>query len=173
MELGHFDKHFIKTQEKKGTQRNILGFFLVDTIKTTFWMEYLKDGHIQGISSQNQGTISDLTRTRGPPRLPFCTCTPVNVAKYASLSLNNLKYPWKSLDRLWVCLTMLHVWKAYKKSSGSKYAQVLNMARFHMEGLYGLVNMCEYTWTCFNVPQYAWPWLNIAEYPWRCLKMSE
>ena len=36
MELRHFDKHFVKTQEKKVLQGNILEFFLICTIKTTF-----------------------------------------------------------------------------------------------------------------------------------------
>ena len=36
VELGHFDKHFVKTQEKKVSQGKILEFFLLDTLKTTF-----------------------------------------------------------------------------------------------------------------------------------------
>ena len=36
MELGHFDKHMLKTQEEKGPRGNILGDFLLDTRKTTF-----------------------------------------------------------------------------------------------------------------------------------------
>ena len=41
VKLRHFDKHFIKTQEKKVLQGNILGFFLVCTVKTTFWTDNL------------------------------------------------------------------------------------------------------------------------------------
>ena len=40
-ELGHFDKYFVKNLSKKAPQRKILEFFLLDTIKTTFWMEIL------------------------------------------------------------------------------------------------------------------------------------
>ena len=38
MELGHFDKRLLKkkNQEKNAIQGNILEFFLLDTIKTTF-----------------------------------------------------------------------------------------------------------------------------------------
>ena len=39
LELGHFDKHSLKTQEKK--QGKILEFFLLDTLKTTFGMEQM------------------------------------------------------------------------------------------------------------------------------------
>ena len=41
MKLGHFDKHMLKTQEEKGPRGNILEDFLLDTRKTTFWMENL------------------------------------------------------------------------------------------------------------------------------------
>ena len=40
-ELGHFDKHFVKNLKKKVPQGKILEFFLLDTLKTTFWMEIL------------------------------------------------------------------------------------------------------------------------------------
>ena len=39
MELGHFDKHFVKNTRKKVPPEKILEFFLLDTLKTTFWME--------------------------------------------------------------------------------------------------------------------------------------
>ena len=39
MELGHFDKHFVKNTRKKVPLEKILEFFLLDTLKTTFWME--------------------------------------------------------------------------------------------------------------------------------------
>ena len=40
VELGHFDKHFIKST-KEAPQGNILEFFLLDTLKTIFSMENL------------------------------------------------------------------------------------------------------------------------------------
>ena len=39
MELGHFDKHFVKNIQKK-RQGIILEFFLLDTVKTTFRMKF-------------------------------------------------------------------------------------------------------------------------------------
>ena len=36
VELTHFDKYFVKTQDKEVLQGNILEFFLLDTLKTTF-----------------------------------------------------------------------------------------------------------------------------------------
>ena len=36
VELGHFDKHFVKNTKKEAPQRNILEIFLLDTLKTTF-----------------------------------------------------------------------------------------------------------------------------------------
>ena len=39
VELGHFDKHFVKNTRKKVPLEKILEFFLLDTLKTTFWME--------------------------------------------------------------------------------------------------------------------------------------
>ena len=36
VELGHFDKHFIKKSRKKAPHGNILEFFLLDILKTTF-----------------------------------------------------------------------------------------------------------------------------------------
>ena len=36
VELGHFNKLFVKTHKKKGLQGKILELFLLDTLKTTF-----------------------------------------------------------------------------------------------------------------------------------------
>ena len=41
VKLGHFDKHFIKKSRRKAPQGKILEFFLLDTLKTTFWMANL------------------------------------------------------------------------------------------------------------------------------------
>ena len=39
VELGSFDKLFFKNTQKKAPQGKILELFLLDTLKTTFWME--------------------------------------------------------------------------------------------------------------------------------------
>ena len=41
MKLGHFDKNFIKKSRKKAPQGKILEFFILDTLKTTFWIANL------------------------------------------------------------------------------------------------------------------------------------
>ena len=41
MELGHFNKYFVKNTIKKAPQGKILEFFLLDTVTITFWMEKL------------------------------------------------------------------------------------------------------------------------------------
>ena len=41
VELGHFDKHFIKNTQTKDPAGKIFGVFLQDTIKTTFQIENL------------------------------------------------------------------------------------------------------------------------------------
>ena len=41
MELGRFDKDFVKNTRKKVPQGKILELFLIDTLKTTFRMENL------------------------------------------------------------------------------------------------------------------------------------
>ena len=41
MDLGHFDKYFVKSTRKKAPQGNILEFFLLHTTKTTSWIENL------------------------------------------------------------------------------------------------------------------------------------
>ena len=36
VKLGQLDKHFVKDTRKKALQENILDYFLLDTLKTTF-----------------------------------------------------------------------------------------------------------------------------------------
>ena len=37
VELGHFNKHFIKSTRKNANEGIILEFFLLDILKTLFW----------------------------------------------------------------------------------------------------------------------------------------
>ena len=39
VELGHFDKFFVKNTREKSPQRKILELLLLDSLKSTFWME--------------------------------------------------------------------------------------------------------------------------------------
>ena len=68
MELGHLNKHFARNT-KKTLQVKILVFFFLDTLKTTFWMEYLtqkmvtirvffpKSGHFSRFSKKGRGGL--------------------------------------------------------------------------------------------------------------------
>ena len=49
MELGHFDKHFLRKNTKKAPQGNILELFVLDTVKTTFQMKNLTQRWTQSV----------------------------------------------------------------------------------------------------------------------------
>ena len=89
VELGHFDKHFIKTTKRKGPTGNILKFFLLGILKTTFWMDNLTQRLTQSSpffpKSERMGEVSPLPSSWAP----------VRVAEYASIIyLNILENPW-------------------------------------------------------------------------------
>ena len=44
VELGHFDKPFVKNTRKKNPQGKLLELFLLDTFKATFWVKHLTQG---------------------------------------------------------------------------------------------------------------------------------
>ena len=71
MELMQFDKLFVKNTIKKAAHGKILELFLLDTPKTTFWMEDSSQGWTQlGPFFQNQDTLFDLQKRAGE------TCPP-------------------------------------------------------------------------------------------------
>ena len=93
VELGHFNKHFIKNTRNRGPAGNILKFFLLDTLKTTFSMKNLPQRWTQpGPFLQNQGTFFDFQKGLGRPPLFPPGSAPVSVAEYAPISLNISKY---------------------------------------------------------------------------------
>ena len=69
VDLGHLDKLFVKNTEKGTTGKNF-GAFLLDTLKTTFWMEDStqgwtqvgpftpKSGHFFRFSKKGRGGLS-------------------------------------------------------------------------------------------------------------------
>ena len=82
LEFGHFDQHFVKNTEKKAPQGKVLELFLLDTLKTTFWMENLTQRWIQsGPFFQNQGAFFYFQKRAGEASPP-----PILVARlhYAS-----------------------------------------------------------------------------------------
>ena len=78
LKLGHFDKHFLKNSGKKTMQQKILEPFVLDTLKTIFWMVNLTSGSTKsGPFFQNQGIFFNFRNSEkeGLPLSPyFCTC---------------------------------------------------------------------------------------------------
>ena len=81
VELGHVDKYFVKNKKKVPPGKH---FFLLDTLKITFWMENLTQRWTRlGYFFQNQGFFSIL----GKGHCTFIpSCMPVSVAIYTSIS---------------------------------------------------------------------------------------
>ena len=93
VELGHFSKHLVKNTRNRDPKGDILEFFLLDTLKTTFSKENLtQDGQNQGLSFQNQDTFPNFQKVQGGLLSPP-SCALVSVAEYAPISLNIPKYP--------------------------------------------------------------------------------
>ena len=82
VKLGHFDKYFVKNSRKKGPTGKILKFFLLDTLKTTFWIVNLtwrwtksepvslKSGHFSWFSKRAE----EASEPPAPPPLPLVAC---------------------------------------------------------------------------------------------------
>ena len=132
VELGHFDKHFLKNT-KKGPAGNYPWVFSAYTLKSILWMQNLTQRWTQsGPVIPKSRHFFWLSKRAGepplPPPCPFSlplSCAPVSVAEYASISLNMPKYPWKCLNKLfyaraWICLIIWHVCQAFEDASGSK-----------------------------------------------------
>ena len=82
-----------KTQEKEVLQGNILEFFFLDTLKTTYQIENLTQKWTQSsFFFENPGTFFLEKRAEEVFPCPP-SCAPVSVAKYASISLNMPQYP--------------------------------------------------------------------------------
>ena len=76
VKLEHFDKNFIKKSRKKAPQGRILEFFLLNTLKTTFWMANLTKGwtHSGHFFPKSGHFFWFLKKDRGglPPSPPSC-----------------------------------------------------------------------------------------------------
>ena len=98
VELEHFDEHFVKTKNKESPQENILMFFLLDTLKTTFWVENLTQWWTQSVPLLPQSGHFFLFSKRAGDTSPLLpSCTPVSVAESEPMSWicqNILENPW-------------------------------------------------------------------------------
>ena len=158
MELGYFDKHFIKnTRPHSKTFSSFFPRYSEDYILKGKFNEQVvitkaffpKLGHFFRFSKKGRG---------GHPLPP--SFVNVSVAEYASISLNILENASIncSMPGLWICLIILHVRQAFEDASGSKYARILNMAHLYMQELHIVLNMSECGSISFNNA-------------WRCLNM--
>ena len=119
MELGHFDKHFVKDN-----------IFLLNILKTKFWIENLKISSNQDLFFQNWVLFLIFKkRQEKPPSLLLVV--QLNVAEYASLSPNIPKYPWTILTKLfWLCQGSEYAWSSFMFDRLLKMPWVLNVPGF-------------------------------------------
>ena len=88
MGLGHFYKHFVKCTRKEGPTGKNWEFFLLDALKTTFWMENLTQKWTQlGHFFTKSGHFFSIFKIgkRRPAYLPP-SCVPVTLLKKDSVT---------------------------------------------------------------------------------------
>ena len=133
VELGHFDKHFVKNTKKRVPQGNILKPFLLDTPKTIFSTENLTQRWTQSGSffSKSGYFFRFLKRVEEVFPPPFCT--PIIVAEYPSVSLDMPKYSWKCLNKLfWLCQGAIYAWSSDMFDILLKMSWILNKSKFRI-----------------------------------------
>ena len=93
VELGHFHKLCIKNI-KKAQQRKLVGVFVLDFLKTTFWMEDSTQRWTKlGLFFQKSGHFSRFSKKGREASFPFPlpTCAPVFLYFISSLILQIMK----------------------------------------------------------------------------------
>ena len=138
VELGYFDKHFVKNTQSALAGKDFRIFFL-GALKTTFWKENLTQRW-----ANNRGGLPS------PPRE-----VAVIVAEYASISLNIPNYHWKCLNKLfWLYQGSGYAWPSYMFNRLLKMPQVLHVPGFwiwHSCICKGYAEF-DYTSICLNNP---------------------
>ena len=101
---------------------------IVDTLKTTFWMENLTQRWAQpGPFFAKSGLFFRFSKRAGEVYPLSPSSAAVNVTEYTSISLNMSKYPWKCLNKLlWLCYGSEYTWSYYMFNGLLKMHQVLN-----------------------------------------------
>ena len=85
VEFGHLDKHFVKNTKKEGPAGKIWHIFLLDTLKTTFWMEQITQWWIQpGPFFQNQDTFFYFQKRAGEASSPLILVARLHYASFIS-----------------------------------------------------------------------------------------
>ena len=137
VELGHFDKHFVKNTRKKSPTRKHFGV-LSPTLKITFWMENLTLRWIQpGLFFRNQGTFFDFqkqARKASPtPVLDVHLWMWLDMHQYPWIFLNILENAWVNC---WLCQGSEHVCSSYMFNKLLKMPRdlvwVMNMAWLYL-----------------------------------------
>ena len=101
---------------------------IVDTLKTTFWMENLTQRWAQsGPFFAKSGLFFRFSKRAGEVYPLSPSSAAVNVTEYTSISLNMSKYPWKCLNKLlWLCYGSEYTWSYYMFDWLLKMHRVLN-----------------------------------------------
>ena len=127
VELGHFDKHFIKNTKKEHPAGKYFGLFC-PRYSLKLYFEW-KPGPFFP-NSEHFFQFSKMTWEASPLLL---SCASVSVAEYDSISLNMPKYPWKCLNKLfWLCQGSEYAWSSYMFERLLKIFWVLNKPGFWM-----------------------------------------
>ena len=94
VEIGNFDKHFVKNKRKEAPRGNILEFFLQDTLEATFWMKNLIQRWTQsGPFFRKSGHIFWFSNRAGKPLVARLWLW-LNMHQYPWISLNILENAW-------------------------------------------------------------------------------
>ena len=120
-----FWKTFRQEHKKKGPQRIVLEFFLLDNLKTIFWMKHLTQRWSQsGLFFPKSGNRFRFSKRSGEASSLSFSCAFVSEVEYASISLNIPKHPWKCLNKLfWLCQGSEYAW------SFGMFSRLLTMPR--------------------------------------------
>ena len=173
-------------KERKASWGNILGFFLLDAPKITFWMEHLiLRWALSRPFFQKLGTFFDLQKWAGETSPTLPSCAPMSMGKHTSILLNIPKYPWKCWNKLfWLCQDSEYTWSFCMFDRLLKIPRVLNVPGFWIwHGLYmPCLHSFKYVWIwlyasmmpeydliCLIMSGHFWILLNVPEYPWKCL----
>ena len=123
MELGHFDKYFVKNIRKICPGKHFGVFSPVYSLNCILNGKFNpKMKTIRAFFSKIRALSSIFKKSRGGFPL-LSSCTPVNVAEYVSISLNIPKYLWKYLNKL------LWLWQGFEYTLSSYIFDTLLMPR--------------------------------------------
>ena len=173
-----------KKKEKEGPQGNILEIFVLDILKTTFWIRNLRWTQSRPLFPKSRLFL--ISKIEGEVSPLPSSCVPVSVAEYALISLNMPKYPWRCLNKLfWLYRSSGYAWSSYMFDRFLKLSWVLNKPGFWtwhncmcnsyaksrirlIMVLYASI-MPEYASVRLSAPSI---YLNIAEYYWIFLNIQ-